>query len=63
MPTTIALQARTLRPFVRNGSEQMAIAADMLTACLWSMLGLLLTSAAFALGVGAELGQALAIAG
>jgi len=44
-------------------SERMPIATDFYLVCLWSTLGLLLTAAAFALGFGAELGQALAMAG
>jgi hypothetical protein len=36
---------------------------DFGVACLWSALGLTLTGLFFALGLGAEIGQILAVAG
>jgi hypothetical protein len=63
MPTNIALDVQAPAAFARIASERMPIAADFHIVCLWSMLGLLMTAAAFALGFGPELGQALAMAG
>jgi hypothetical protein len=37
--------------------------ADFCIACLWSALGLTLTGMLFVLGLGAEIGQILAVAG
>jgi hypothetical protein len=37
--------------------------ADFCIACLWSAVGLTLTALLFALGLGAEIGQLLAMAG
>jgi hypothetical protein len=37
--------------------------ADLHIACLWSALGLILTGLLFARGLGAEIGQLLAMAG
>ena len=37
--------------------------ADFCIVCLWSALGLTLTGLLFALGLGAEIGQILAVAG
>jgi hypothetical protein len=41
----------------------MEVSADFCVACLWSALGLTLTGLFFALGLGAEIGQILAMAG
>jgi hypothetical protein len=48
----------TFRPEPRMGAS-----ADFCIACLWSALGLTLTGLLFALGLGAEIGQILAMAG
>ena len=48
----------TFRPEPRMG-----VSADFCIACLWSALGLTLTGLLFALGLGAEIGQILAMAG
>jgi len=63
MPTNIALQVHAPGAFVRIVAEKMPIDAGFYIVCLWSVLGLLLTTATFALGFGAEFGQALAMAG
>jgi hypothetical protein len=63
MPTNIALQVPAPTAFARIVSVRMPIAADFYIICLWSMLGLLVTAAAFALGFEPELGQVLAVAG
>ena len=44
-------------------SEPRMGAADFCIVCLWSALGLTLTGLLFALGLGAEIGQILAMAG
>jgi hypothetical protein len=41
----------------------MGASADFCVVCLWSALGLTLTGLLFALGLGAEIGQSLAMAG
>jgi hypothetical protein len=41
----------------------MAFPADVRAVCLWSAFGLALTGLFFALGFGAEIGQALAAVG
>jgi hypothetical protein len=41
----------------------MGASADFCIACLWSALGLTLTGLLFAFGMGAEIGQILAMAG
>jgi hypothetical protein len=48
----------TFRPEPRMGAS-----ADLCIACLWSALGLTLTGLLFALGLGAEIGQIVAMAG
>ena len=48
----------TFRPEPRMGAS-----ADFCIVCLWSALGLTLTGLLFALGLGAEIGQILAMAG
>jgi hypothetical protein len=48
----------TFRP-----EPRMEASADFCVACLWSALGLTLTALFFALGLGAEIGQILAMAG
>lgn len=43
--------------------ERATVPAELEVVCLWSVLGLLLTMIAFALGFGAQIGQALAMPG
>jgi hypothetical protein len=47
----------------RNFLERAPIPVDLAGVCLWSVLGLLLSMLVVALGFGAEIGQALAMAG
>ena len=47
----------------RNFLERAPVPVDLAVLCLWSVLGLLLSMLVVALGFGAEIGQALAIAG
>jgi hypothetical protein len=49
------------RPFALNRVS--GASADFCIACLWSALGLTLTGLFFARGLGAEIGQILAMAG
>ena len=47
----------------RSFLERPSILVDLEVVCLWSVLGLLATLLVSALGFGAEIGQALAMAG
>ena len=47
----------------RSFLERPSILVDLDVVCLWSVLGLLPTMLLVALGFGAEIGQALAMAG
>jgi|GraSoi_2013_40cm_1033754.scaffolds.fasta_scaffold16107_5 hypothetical protein len=47
----------------RSFLERPSILVDLKVVCLWSLLGLLQTMALAALGFGAEIGPALAMAG
>jgi hypothetical protein len=58
MPTNIALQVQARGALDRIVSQRMSIAADFYIVSLWSLIGLLLTLVAFALGFGAEVAQA-----
>jgi hypothetical protein len=42
---------------------KLATIADLCVVCIWSILGLTLTALVSTLGVGAEIGQLLALAG
>jgi hypothetical protein len=55
-------QSEFLPPFrvTRPGTEA---STNFSIVCLWSVLGLTLTALLFALGLGAEVGQILAMAG
>lgn len=55
-------QSEFLTP-LRIAHLGMGASADFCIVCLWSTLGLTLTGLLFALGLGAELGQILAMAG
>jgi hypothetical protein len=46
-----------------NIAEHVSIPAELAVICLWSAAGLLLTTLAYSLGFGGEIGQALAIVG
>jgi hypothetical protein len=46
-----------------HAESRMGASADFHVVCLWSALGLTLTGLLFALGLGGEIGQILAMAG
>jgi hypothetical protein len=52
-----------MAPERRHTKPRMGTSADFHIACLWSAFGLTLTGLLFALGLGAQIGQILAIAG
>lgn len=51
------------RWFSNNNSDRVTFPVDFAVVCLSSVIGLLLTALALALGFGAEIGQALSLAG
>jgi hypothetical protein len=74
MPMMAELSIPAVRHGLRHASQRprlfdyrpeprMGTSADFRVACLWSAFGLTLTGLLFALGLGAEIGQILAIAG
>ena len=52
-----------LLPTYKTFHDSTTIPADLRAVCLWSAFGLALTGLFFAMGFGAEIGQALVAAG
>ena len=52
-----------MAPGREHTKPRMGTSTDFHIACLWSAFGLTLTGLLFALGMGAQIGQILAIAG
>jgi hypothetical protein len=72
MPMRAELSIPAMRDGLWHGSQRPRLFdfrpepgtyADFCVACLWSAFGLMLTGLLFAVGLGAEIGQILAIAG
>ena len=63
MPTDLALKIQDRTAFLRNFAEPTVTFFDLPVVCLWSLLGLALSGLALVLGFGAEIVQALALAG
>jgi hypothetical protein len=49
--------------FPHNVTQRAVLPIDFRIVCLWATLGLVLTALTFTLGFGAEVAQALALAG
>lgn len=54
---------QTPSPVASNILYRATIPIDFSIVCLWTAVGLVLTALVFTLGFGAEVGQALAVAG